>query len=366
MVHWNEIKSIYPSLFPAMEAYEDSIPHLSRPLFKLVVTQQLEWSPEIMTCPLLEATSFHFPMPETLKCNIYSVLQSARSDAKPHMAAACAYSSAPDEYSDAECFFGVGWFMAYTVKSGHIGNLPLPILSKIWQHVWKRYFQKLYALGVFLDTHHIGGKDQSHAIVRLSMATLVDSWEGLESDNESCHTISQYYEIATPPTQLDGTPIRQKPTWNWDGRMNWDGTTHDIQPIVVVVDMGSMARLVLSDMNRTQSNTIRQMIKDMLDGLWVHSSLTVRAGTTQHAYVVSEVRKNGEWGLDIPPCEWHRRYIMMNCQGEGADGAFPGERTLLLFMTSKRALSDDDLQPIQDAMEKGEDYFDGLFWKSLV
>jgi hypothetical protein len=38
----------------------------------------------------------------------------------------------------------------------------------------------------------------------------------------------------------------------------------------------------------------------------------------------------------------------------------------LLFMTSKRALSDDDLQPIQDAMEKGEDYFDGLFWKSLV
>ena len=57
---------------------------------------------------------------------------------------------------------------------------------------------------------------------------------------------------------------------------------------------------------------------------------------------------------------------MMNCQGEGADGAFSGERTLLLFMTSKRALSDDDLQPIQDAMEKGEDYFDGLFWKSLV
>jgi hypothetical protein len=29
-------------------------------------------------------------------------------------------------------------------------------------------------------------------------------------------------------------------------------------------------------------------------------------------------------------------------------------------------ISDDDLQPIQDAMEKGEDYFDGLFWKSLV
>jgi hypothetical protein len=163
---------------------------------------------------------------------------------------------------------------------------------------------------------------------------------------------------------LDGTPIRQKPTWNWDGRMNWDGTTHDIQPIVVVVDMGSMARY------DTPSNTFEQArrsrMKDMLDGLWVHSSLTVRAGTTQHAYVVSEVRKNGEWGLDIPPCEWHRRYIMMNCQGEGADGAFPGERTLLLFMTSKRALSDDDLQPIQDAMEKGEDYFDGLFWKSLV
>ena len=128
-------------------------------------------------------------------------------------------------------------------------------------------------------------------------------------------------------------------------------TTNDIQPIVVVVDMGSMARY------DTPSNTIRHEMKDILDGLWVHSSLTVRAGTTQHAYVVSEVRKNGEWGLDIPPCEWHRRYIMMNCQGEGADGAFSGERTLLLFMTSKRSLSDDDLQPIQDAMEKGEDYF---------
>ena len=143
-MHWNEIKSIYPSLFPAMEAYEDSIPHLSRPLFKLVVTQQLEWSPEINTCPLLEATSFHFPMPETLKCNIYSVLQSARIYWTEDGSA-----TAPEEHSDTECFFDVGWFMAYTVKSGHIGNLPLPILSKIWQHVWKRYFQKLNALGVF-------------------------------------------------------------------------------------------------------------------------------------------------------------------------------------------------------------------------
>ena len=34
VVHWNEIKEIYPSLLPAMEAYEGTIPHPSRPLFK--------------------------------------------------------------------------------------------------------------------------------------------------------------------------------------------------------------------------------------------------------------------------------------------------------------------------------------------
>jgi hypothetical protein len=33
---------------------------------------------------------------------------------------------------------------------------------------------------------------------------------------------------------LDGTAIIQKPTWNRGGRMNLDGTTNDIQPIVVV------------------------------------------------------------------------------------------------------------------------------------
>ena len=350
MVHWNEIKSIYPSLFPAMEAYEDSIPHLSRPLFKLVVTQQLEWSPEIMTCPLLEATSFHFPMPETLNRNIYSVLQSARFVPHEPLAAACAYSLTPcEEYSDTECFFDVGWFMAHTVKCGHIGHLPFPILSKIWQHVWERYFQKLHGLKDFLTISHLRESQWEHVIVRLSMASLVDNWEGLEIDSDSCRTFSLYYErVAPPPPQLDATPMNQKPTWNWDGRMNLDGTTNDIQPIVVVFDMGCMAP-------RYGWNTAFSAIGDTttlhptigwFEKIWGHSLLTVQPGTTQHAFVVSEVRKNGHWGLHIPPCEWKRRRELLrfktytfNLQGEHSVNTtksegmgFLGEHTLLLFI----------------------------------
>ena len=341
VVHWNEIKEIYPSLLPAMEAYEGTIPHPSRPLFKMFAKEDLKWSPETNSCVLLDMCMFNWPMPETLNRNICSVLQSARIYWTEDGSA-----TAPEEHSDTECFFDVGWFMAYTVKSGHIGNLPFPILSKIWQHVWERYFQKLHGLKDFLTISHLRESQWEHVIVRLSMASLVDNWEGLEIDSDSCRTFSLYYErVAPPPPQLDATPMNQKPTWNWDGRMNLDGTTNDIQPIVVVFDMGCMAPRYGWNTDTRDTTTLHPTI-GWFEKIWGHSLLTVQPGTTQHAFVVSEVRKNGHWGLHIPPCEWKRRRELLrfktytfNLQGEHSVNTtkwegmgFLGEHTLLLFI----------------------------------
>jgi hypothetical protein len=109
MVHWNEIKEIYPSLLPAMEAYEGTIPHPSRTLFKMFAKQDLKWSPETNSCVWLDMCTFNWPMPETLHRNICSVLQSARIYWTEDGSA-----TAPEQHSDTECFFDMGWFMAYT------------------------------------------------------------------------------------------------------------------------------------------------------------------------------------------------------------------------------------------------------------
>jgi hypothetical protein len=328
VVHWNEIKEIYPSLLPAMEAYEGTIPHPSHPLFKMFAKEDLKWSPETNSCVLLDMCMFNWPMPETLNRNICSVLQSARIYWTEDGSA-----TAPEEHNDTECFFDVGWFMAHTVKSGHIGNLPFPILSKMWEHVWERYFQKLHGLKDFLTISHLRESQWEHVIVRLSMASLVVNWEGLEIDSASCRTFSLYYErVAPPPPQLDATPMNQQPTWNWDGRMDLDGTTNDIQPIVVVFDMGCMAPRYGWNIDTHDTTTLHPTI-DWLEKIWGHSLLTVQPGTTQHAFVVSEVRKNGQWGLHIPPCEWSRRRQRLRWNTyEGEEKVFRGEHTLLLFI----------------------------------